>query len=72
MPVPKRKLSRSRRDKRSANKGITPKPFSVCKTSGCATPLPSHTVCNHCGMYNGQQVVKTAFSVARSNAQSEL
>lgn len=58
MPVPKRKQSRSRRNSRSANKGITAKPFSVCKTPLCFTPLPGHTVCRECGIYNGKQVIK--------------
>lgn len=57
MPVPKRKQSRSRRDKRSANKGIHPKPFSICKTENCHTPLVGHTVCMGCGIYKGKQVI---------------
>lgn len=57
MPTPKRKLSRSRRDSRSANKGIKPKTFSVCKTEHCTIALIGHTVCKGCGMYNGKQVL---------------
>lgn len=58
MPVPKRKLSRSRRNMRSANKHIIVKPFSLCKTENCNTPLLGHTVCMGCGMYKGKQIVK--------------
>jgi large subunit ribosomal protein L32 len=58
MPTPKRKLSRSRRDSRSANKGITAKPFSVCKTEYCETALLGHSVCSGCGIYDGVQVVQ--------------
>lgn len=58
MPVPKRKLSRSRRNMRSANKHIIPQPFSLCKTENCAAPLLGHTVCMSCGMYKGKQIVK--------------
>jgi large subunit ribosomal protein L32 len=58
MPVPKRKLSRSRRNMRSANKHIIPQPFSLCKTENCNTPLLGHTVCMGCGMYKGKQIVK--------------
>jgi large subunit ribosomal protein L32 len=57
MPVPKRKLSRSRRDKRSANKGIKPKSVSACQT--CQAPLMSHQVCPECGYYKGKKVLRT-------------
>ncbi len=60
MPTPKRKLSRSRRDSRSANKGIKAKPFSICKTDFCMTPLLGHTVCMGCGMYDGKQVIQAS------------
>jgi large subunit ribosomal protein L32 len=58
MPVPKRKQSRSRRDSRSANKGIIAKPFSICLTPFCDSPLLGHTVCRECGIYNGKKVIE--------------
>lgn len=72
MPVPKRKQSRSRRDMRSANKGIIAKPFSICKTVDCHTPLLGHTVCMGCGMYNGKQIfqVKTKKITEQSKSAS--
>lgn len=57
MPVPKRKRSRVRRDKRFANKGIMPKIVSICKT--CSAPVVSHVVCAECGFYNGIKIVYT-------------
>jgi large subunit ribosomal protein L32 len=57
MPVPKRKRSRVRRDKRFANKKITPKIISACKT--CTAPLMPHIVCQECGHYKGIKVTKT-------------
>ncbi|HTM06240.1 MAG TPA: 50S ribosomal protein L32 [Patescibacteria group bacterium] len=57
MPVPKRKRSRVRRDKRFANKGIVPKIISVCKT--CNAPLMPHIVCQECGHYKGMKVTGT-------------
>jgi large subunit ribosomal protein L32 len=57
MPVPKRKRSRVRRDKRFANKKITPKIISVCKT--CNAPVMPHIVCQECGHYKGIKVTKT-------------
>ena len=57
MPVPKRKRSRVRRDKRFANKGIMPKIASICKT--CSAPIASHIVCTECGCYKGIKVIQT-------------
>ncbi len=56
MPVPKRKRSRPRRDKRFANKGLKVKSFSAC--SNCSEPLSSHTACKHCGYYKGVKVIR--------------
>ncbi len=55
MPVPKRKVSRSRRDKRFANKGLKPKIFSHCLN--CKEPIASHQACQQCGFYKGRQVI---------------
>lgn len=55
MAVPKRKLSRARRDRRRANWKLTPKPGTRCPQCG-ATILP-HRACPACGQYQGQQVL---------------
>ncbi len=57
MPVPKRKLSRKRRDQRSANKGIKPQSMSRCQT--CQSPIMPHKVCSECGYYKGIKVLRT-------------
>ena len=57
MPVPKRKTSRSRRDKRFANKGIIPKAITACLT--CQAPTVPHAVCYECGHYKGVKVLRT-------------
>lgn len=57
MPVPKRKRSKSRRDKRFANKGIKVKAITACKQ--CAEPLVPHVVCKGCGYYKGKKVIVT-------------
>ena len=57
MPVPKRKTSQSRRDKRSANKGIKPKMVAACQT--CQGPLAPHQACFGCGYYKGIKIFKT-------------
>jgi len=57
MPVPKMKVSRARRNKRSANKFITMHAISECQT--CHAPLATHTLCKSCGYYKGVKVVRT-------------
>lgn len=57
MPVPKRKRSRARRDKRFANKGI--KPQSVASCANCNEPVMTHQACSSCGHYKGRKVLAT-------------
>ena len=57
MPVPKRKVSKSRRDKRSANKGLVFSMLSNCQT--CGVPVLPHQVCKECGHYKGVKVLRT-------------
>ncbi|HVX01379.1 MAG TPA: 50S ribosomal protein L32 [Candidatus Babeliaceae bacterium] len=57
MPVPKRKVSRSRRDKRHATRFIRPKAIALC--SNCSAPIPGHQVCDTCGFYKGKKVIET-------------
>lgn len=57
MPVPKRKRSKTRRDKRFANKGIKVKSFSGC--SNCQEPIIPHVACKNCGYYKGAKVMRT-------------
>ena len=56
MPLPKRKHSRARRDKRrSANSKMAVPGFSVCPQ--CKKLKLPHRICPHCGYYNGKPVV---------------
>lgn len=57
MPVPKRKTSKSRRDKRSSTKFIRPRAFAIC--SNCDNPVNPHQACFHCGFYKGRRVLAT-------------
>ena len=57
MPVPKRKRSKSRRDKRFANKGIKARAFGSCQN--CKEVVQPHAVCQGCGFYRGRKVIKT-------------
>jgi len=57
MPVPKRKRSRTRRDKRFANKGLKVKSITDCQN--CSAPLPTHQACPECGFYKGVKIFET-------------
>ena len=57
MPVPKRKRSRARRDKRFANKGMKPRSFTSC--ANCEETLMAHQACGSCGYYKGRKVLET-------------
>lgn len=56
MALPKRKHSRSRRDKRrSANSKMAIPSFSVCPQ--CKKQKLPHRICPHCGYYKGKPVI---------------
>jgi len=57
MPVPKRKRSRARRDKRFANKGMKVKVITEC--SNCKIPIAPHQACKSCGFYKGKKIMET-------------
>ena len=57
MPVPKRKRSRARRDKRFANKGI--KTLTMASCPSCKSPIEPHAVCQVCGHYKGKKIMVT-------------
>lgn len=68
MPTPKRKLSRSRRDKRSSNKFIRPKSFFNC--NNCQAPALSHQICESCGFYKGKKVLETKMDRSLKRGQA--
>ncbi len=57
MAVPKRKVSKARRDKRRSNVWKLQAPALV-KCSQCGAYKTPHRVCGSCGYYNGREVVK--------------
>ena len=57
MAVPKRKKSKSKRDKRRTHQKLTAINTATCPECGEA-PLPHHA-CPNCGHYKGRQVVET-------------
>jgi large subunit ribosomal protein L32 len=54
MAVPKKKTSKSRRDKRRAQHGIESPRVNVCPT--CGQPKRPHRVCPNCKTYKGREV----------------
>lgn len=56
MAVPKKKISKSKRDMRRSHLALIPMNSVVCPNCG-DTKLPHH-VCNTCGVYNGKQILK--------------
>ena len=54
MAVPKRKTSKSRRDKRRAQHGISAPRVATCEN--CGSPKRAHHVCPTCKTYRGREV----------------
>ena len=57
-PLPKRKVSKGRRDRRRAHDFLTPRSLTTCSNCGSAR-LP-HTVCPECGFYKGREVIEVS------------
>ena len=55
MALPKRKISRTRRDKRRTHWVLKPPGLVPCKR--CERPKRPHTVCPNCGHYKGEKIV---------------
>jgi large subunit ribosomal protein L32 len=56
MPLPKRKLSKSRRNKRRSHDSLTIPSLTPCPE--CGEMKKPHIVCPSCGMYKGRQVIE--------------
>ena len=57
-PLPKRKISKGRRDRRRAHDSI--KTFHLIRCSNCGEMKRSHHMCLECGSYKGRQVLPEA------------
>jgi large subunit ribosomal protein L32 len=55
MPNPKRRHSKTRKNKRRTHDFITPRALGECPN--CHEPKPPHRACPHCGYYRGRPVV---------------
>lgn len=56
-PLPKRKVSKGRRDRRRTHHTLKHKSLATC--SNCGEKHLPHRVCSHCGHYGGRQVIET-------------
>ncbi|MBW1973194.1 MAG: 50S ribosomal protein L32 [Deltaproteobacteria bacterium] len=56
MAVPKRKKSKSRRDKRRTHKKLSAPALVPCPQ--CNELKPPHRACFYCGTYKGEEVIK--------------
>jgi len=55
MAVPKRKKSKSKRDKRRTHQKLTPPGLSVCPQ--CGEAVQPHHMCAGCGAYKGKTIM---------------
>ncbi len=57
MPNPKRKISKTRRDKRRTHDKASVPTLAIC--SNCGSPHLYHRVCTECNHYRGKLVHET-------------
>jgi large subunit ribosomal protein L32 len=57
MALPKKRHSRSRRDKRRTHDRLKEQSLSLC--SQCSEPKLPHRACLSCGTYRGREVIVT-------------
>ncbi len=55
VPLPKRKISKGRRDRRRAHDAL--KAVNLVQCSNCGEMRLPHTVCPSCGYYQGREVI---------------
>lgn len=58
MAVPKRRTSKSKRNKRRSHDALKSPGAGRCPN--CGEPIISHRACASCGQYRGRQVVEVA------------
>lgn len=56
--LPKRRISKSRRNRRRAHDSI--QTFHLVECPDCGSMKRSHRVCLECGKYNGRQILPVA------------
>ena len=56
--LPKRKISKGRRDRRRAHDKL--KPAVLVECDNCGAMRRPHTLCKECGYYRGRQIIEVA------------
>ena len=56
MPVPKRRTSTTKRNKRRAHDSLTT--ITPVECPDCGENMVRHRACPHCGLYRGRQVIE--------------
>ncbi|MEX0800129.1 MAG: 50S ribosomal protein L32 [Dehalococcoidia bacterium] len=62
-PLPKKKTSKSRRDRRRGHLSASTPSLVTCPQ--CRSPKPSHRACPVCGTYRGREVLNVTARAAR-------
>ena len=57
MPLPKRRQSSDRRDKRRSHDALTAPAVVSC--TQCGEPCRPHHLCSKCGYYKGKKIIET-------------
>lgn len=57
-PLPKRKVSKGRRDRRRAHDALKARNLTTC--TNCGSMRLPHTVCPECGYYKGREVLEVS------------
>jgi len=55
MPVPKRRQSKARRDKRRSQDALTAPTYTTCQN--CNETVRPHHLCEKCGFYKGKKII---------------
>lgn len=58
MAVPRNRLSNARKNSKRAHHAKKPAGVAACEN--CGIPRIPHTVCSHCGHYNGRNILGKA------------
>ncbi len=64
-PLPKRKISKGRRDRRRSHLAMKPTHLVACPN--CHKPRLPHHVCPHCGHYEGEEIFTVEQKPARKS-----
>ena len=69
MAVPKRKISKARRNTRESNNSKLSAPtLTECKQ--CKAKIPAHIVCPECGYYKGVKRIETKADLKAKKAEA--